>query len=213
VITLPVLFFDGQLPQSHYIRTIADYKSGYHDVHIANLFLQGVECELAVKAVLSEGFMTKNFVKSVFDKSVTNTAEREKSANVDIRVTDIYQNYGLQRVLFHSINHPNRFVFARVLSRVAGMLGRSGDFPEVGNDYLNQVIIPPYPSVAKCLGLSSETRLLDHYRVNDDPETAHSFLSGIYAHYRDCVGAEALSKSFASNSSISEYLHHFTRSL
>jgi hypothetical protein len=205
LIVFPVMFYRGQTPQSFYIHGISGFKSTYHDAHLIDLLCRGYQETDILASVMSEQFLAPEIIDAVCNQTISETASREQLGKVDITVSDLYQRYQRSKLLFNSINHPTRFVMLRVMERVLACLGARATLQEEGEDFLAEVVIPPYPSVASHLGIGGVTNL-NLYRVNHDPETADSFLRGLLLHYKVNVGTEELTKSVQQNTQLRAYL-------
>lgn len=205
LVKFPVLFFQGQAPQTYYLHGIPNYKSGYHDIHIADFFVRGIPQKDAVRLCLSEDFVPRAVARKIFDGSVEETIRREAAGDVDFVVSDIYNDYGKKRSIFHTINHPTRFTFKLAVERLMNVVELRGEVPSDGPDHLSQVRIPPYPSVCRSLGLSDDLSSAP-YRVNDDPETAEAYLSGLFEHYAKTTASEKLHSAIQQNLFAKTYL-------
>jgi hypothetical protein len=199
------MFYRGQTPQSFYIHGIKDFKSTYHDAHLIDLFCRGYEETDILASIMSERFLAPEIIDAVCNQAISETRSREELAKVDIKVSDLYERYQRSRLLFNSINHPTRFVMLRVMERILAHLGVQVPLQEEGEDFLAEVVIPPYPSVASHLGISGVTNP-NLYRLDSHPETAESFLRGLLLHYKVGVGREELTKSVQQNTRLMAYL-------
>jgi hypothetical protein len=205
LIVFPVMFYRGQTPQSFYIHGISDFKSTYHDAHLIDLFCRGYEETDIIASIMSEEFLAPEIIDTVCSQTISETLSRENLGKVDIKVSDLYERYQRSKLLFNSINHPTRFVMLRVMEKVLAYLGVRATLQEEGEDFLAEVVIPPYPSVASHLGISGVTNQ-NVYRVNHYPETADSFLRGLLLHYKVNIGREELTKSVQQNTQLVAYL-------
>jgi len=154
---------------------------------------------------MAEQFLTPEIIDTVCNQTIGETISREELGKVDIKVSDLYERYQRSRLLFNSINHPTRFVMMRVMERVLDYLGIPLTPHEKGEDFLADVIIPPYPSVASHLGIRGVTNL-NLYRVDHRPDTADSFLRGLLVHYKVKVGREELWRAVNQNPRLVAYL-------
>ena len=208
VVKFPVLFFQGQTPQSFYLREVENYKSGYHDVHVADAAVRGIDQGQAIHTILSKAFLSERHVLRVFTASIEETCRREEVGEIDIRIGDLYSSLGRNHLIFNTFNHPSRIMLARLLERMAYAIGRCALFAEVGQDHLANVMIPPYPSVVAALGIDP-VEAQQIYRVNDAPEAAESFLGGLYQHYINVVGLERLRAVLSRNTEVCRYLEAY----
>jgi len=205
LIVFPVLFYRGQTPQSFYIHGMSCFKSTYHDAHLIDLFCRGYEETDILDLIMSDRFLAPEVIDSVCNQTISETISREQRGNVDATVSDLYEKYQRSRLLFNSIDHPARFLLLRVLEKILACLGMRTVLREEGEDYLAEVVIPPYPSVARHLGIGgvADPNL---YCVNGQAETTAGFLRGLLLHYRVNVGREELTRSVEHNAQLAAYL-------
>lgn len=128
----------------------------------------------------------KNMLSVNFNDKVHSSIEllndREKSTNVDIKLTDYILNNYKNKMLFLTQNHPTSFIFGYIFEKICDLFGLSYSDTRLEEYFkeINQANLPgynPYLRIAsEELGLkficlhNDETKSKNHYRkfINDN---------------------------------------------
>ena len=152
---------------------------GYHDVHVADMFLAGIASQECYERIASSTFFTRDFVLSEFFMSLRSLAQRERVARVDATASRLILDAHQVGLLFHTFNHPSRGLLRNVIDQLMHSVGQSVEIPAEGRSYLDNIRIMPYRSLALHLGLQPETV----------PEMGQMIRLGIVESLRDYVEA------------------------
>ncbi len=109
----PNIFFSGQQPHLRYL-THAEFGriSGpldlYHDLRILDEWYQ---------ATFGRPFLKKEtYPKDVWNHSIKSLREKEREC--DVIISDIISTEGEKRKLFHTFNHPTKFLLENLVTRI-----------------------------------------------------------------------------------------------
>uniref|UniRef100_UPI0025DE9DF0 WcbI family polysaccharide biosynthesis putative acetyltransferase n=1 Tax=uncultured Thiocystis sp. TaxID=1202134 RepID=UPI0025DE9DF0 len=156
VITIPSLFFRGQLPCWYYLgRSEGRFPSlrmRYHNLHIAAMTVIGMSDQEASKTLYSSDLYTREFVNSQLHVAIKAIQDREQEHQM-LRVSDLYEESCRLEPVGHTINHPTRTMMAKIANRILCELGFPPSVSPEGEDYLSKPHLPLLPSVEQHLGL------------------------------------------------------------
>lgn len=102
-------------------------------------------------------FMYEESVE-LFENCLLGLKVREKTNEVDLKVSDIILANFKDNVLFDTMNHPRGLVFKELSNKIIGILGGNRDCYNFDDFkiFLGSVSIPPYYSTKFNLGLNYE---------------------------------------------------------
>lgn len=153
VIKVPNIYFDGYFPHLGMLNGVRSMLNLVHDYNIVCGFLFGISQERLVNLLQSESFYSHYESERLFTRSLNELKAREKE-NGTVLFSDIIENNYQDQRMFHQFNHPSRFSMYKLWERVS----RKGGLQEVefsleGDDYLEGITCPIYPSTHSSLGL------------------------------------------------------------
>lgn len=130
VLSFQSLYFSAYNPELLNIRDARGVNfsggySDYHDKRIIQLYLEG-KSEEETMNIFPYFQMNKLEVQKVYESTINQTIDREKSQNLDVCLSSYLQRgYNLNR-LFHTYNHPANEVLLEVAAQIICKLELQG---------------------------------------------------------------------------------------
>ena len=210
VLTIPVIFHRGQLPQCFPMTAWHDDRLAYHDAHALDYFLNGKEADAFVDDTSAGDFLPPGLVMGELSQTTLELMRREHAAGADVRASDVIASRLTTEQPLHTVNHPNRGVMCEMADQVLGRLGRTERASVEGTDMLDRFVMPPYLSTVMALNHTGHGVRLDEIRVEGRTESRRDFFREVFSLYRS-IGAEAISDGMAVNPEIDAYLERHRR--
>jgi hypothetical protein len=204
----PSIYFRGYNPQSFDLH-MDGHLMDYHDVHVADMFLAGIEPEECHERIASPSFFTQDFVLAEFFQSLRNLTQREQSTGVDARASSIILSEHNREPLFHTFNHPGRTVLRGVTEQLMRAAGHAVAIDPEGPSYLSNIRIMPYRSLAMHLGMANEALPEQGLMIRlGTVESLRNYVEAAHGCYR-AAGPEALRERLAAYPQAGAYLKRF----
>lgn len=211
IITFPVIYHRGQLPQCFPLSRFHGGKLAYHDVHAIDYFLRGRTTVDFIADTSRSDFLSKEFVEAETWRSTLELMRRESQALVDIQASDIIAlALGSDQPLL-TVNHPARSILAAVANRLLSKVGFSEQVSPTGQPVLDEIIMPPYLSTALALDHSGAGLHLDEVRTGNNWSPRETFYSDVFDQYAR-IGKPALEAAIAEHPEIGAYLKRYEAS-
>lgn len=205
VITFPVIYHRGQLPQCFPMGGMHQGRLAYHDAHAMDYFLKGRTAADFLKDTARSDFLTTAFVESETWRSSLELMRRERAAAVDVSVMDIIASQLDEGQPLLAVNHPARAVLAELGNRILKRLGREERIEADGPAVLDEFIMPPYLSTALALNHAGEGLRMDEVGFGHAWIPRQAFYEGVFDDYRR-AGADAIRAAMVPHPEIAAYL-------
>jgi len=212
ILTFPVVYHRGQLPQCFAMTAWHSGRLAYHDAHALDYFLQGKEADRFVDDTNTANFLPAGLVHAELSRTTLELMRREHAAAMDIRVSEVIASRLIAEQPLHTINHPSRAVMCELADQTLGKLGRVERARVEGVDMLDGFIMPPYLSTLMALDHTGHGVRLDEVRVDGRTETRRDFFREVFAFYRS-IGPEAVAAAMAVDWEINTYLERYRRAV
>lgn len=211
IAVFPSIYFRGYNPFSFDLH-MDGHIMGYHDVHVADMFLAGVSSEECHHRIASPSFFTRDFAQSEFFRNLRTLARREQAAAVDAFASPFILNHYDQELLFHTFNHPGRSVMCSVINQLMRVAGLDVTIAASGPSYLNNIRIMPYRSLATHLDMQEAALHEMGLMIRlDVVESLRNYVEAAYDCYR-AAGPEAVRKRICAYPEAEAYLQRFNQS-
>lgn len=207
-ITIPVIYFNGQTPNSFTLKEIHGAHLSYHDAHAIDYFLNGKTVDELIADTNASDFLPAEFVRSESFLSFTDLSRREKAFNCDINVSDIIINCLSDAQPLYTINHPSRKVLTDLCNRILSHLEIEQRIDLDGTDYLDHFIVAPYVSALLAHNNRGAAIRLDEYKFDGAWHSRTNYFNKVYDSYRQ-IGAESLLAHVNQHPEIKAYLNRY----
>jgi hypothetical protein len=151
-ISYPSIYFNGYFVEVDYLRGMpssVNHFSEYHDINIAQSYLQSENIEQAINQSLAQMqdpyFYSENDVLSRVKLGLDELSSRE--AKLDTQISNFVENNWMSEQLFFSVNHPARSVMLEICYQVLKLLGIKDLFIPGSFEHLGETKLPIYQSV------------------------------------------------------------------
>ncbi len=160
IIRFPNFYFDGLFPHLSMLRGVRSALNLVHDYHIVAGCLRGIPQSEIVDFLHDKDAYNTELSQSLFISSLTELKRREQDFDLMKGSDLIEENYKNVR-LFNQFNHPSRAFFKLFFDRLAEypMLSGLNRLELAGEDYLDHIKCPLYPSTVENLKLNYENPL------------------------------------------------------
>jgi hypothetical protein len=207
LITFPSIVFEGTHGAFSYLPArLSGFHMDYHNSHTIELATRGYHWNDIALLQASPDFYTADFVTGGVEASLGELRHREELAAVTVRVAEIINEYGRSAVVMNTINHPNRFVMARVLNGIYRAMSMPLLAKEQGEDHLPDPIIPPLPTVLAHLRLEDRR---PHFEARGRTWTRDAYLRESLGYYGRLLRDDLLRAFVGSRGSV--FLEAFHR--
>ncbi|GAA0856835.1 WcbI family polysaccharide biosynthesis putative acetyltransferase [Aliiglaciecola litoralis] len=176
----PSIYFNGYFTEIDYLRGMPNeinQFSDYHDLNIADNFLQSDSIEQAKQTSLEQlqdpDFYSPNDVLAGIEKSIAELKSRE--VGLDTQVANFIQQHWHEEQLFFSVNHPSRRLLLDVCQQILVHLEITDKSIPGSYEHLGETILPLYHSVQKHM-------IAEHLpvtKVKGHVVTLESYVSGL----------------------------------
>ncbi|EFH13301.1 WcbI family polysaccharide biosynthesis putative acetyltransferase [Pseudoroseomonas cervicalis] len=147
--------FDGYFPQLGYLPELRACRMDYHDWHLAELYARGASAEDAVGETGREDFFSAGFAEAHAEASLREAEAREaRTLSPPLRLAPVLRAEFRRTCLFHTVNHPSRFLLLEMGRQILAALGLPDTLPTEGPEHLGTTRILPYPALRRHLGLA-----------------------------------------------------------
>lgn len=213
VLVFPSIYFRGYTINSFEL-TADEHITAYHDVHIADMFVNGVSPSECFERISNPSFFTDTFVLTEVLRSFNQLVLREHVADVDVKASPFIAPHLQHNIVFHTFNHPARGIMVGVANQLLEAMGIEERAAIAGVDHLSVTRMMPYVSAALHMELpAAATPELGHVTLpHQAPEPLGSFIEASYESYRRS-GPEKVRGSIDSHGEARPYLDRFQASL
>lgn len=122
-----------------------------YDAVAALMISSGVEPDEACKVILSESYLSSQFIESEILHSIAEIKRREIEDKIDIPLSPFLDRTAWSQQEFHIVNHPYRAAYVHVIDGILDHLGYPDRVPAVGTCWQPLPHIPLLPSVRRFL--------------------------------------------------------------
>ncbi|QTC91174.1 WcbI family polysaccharide biosynthesis putative acetyltransferase [Brevundimonas goettingensis] len=210
ILTFPVVYHRGQLPQCFAMTAWHNGRLAYHDAHALDYFLRGKEADQFVDDTSTSDFLPAGLVHAELSQTTLELMRREHAAATDLRVSEIIAGRLTTEQPLHTVNHPTRSVMCELADQALDKLERPERARLEGVDMLDGFVMPPYLSTLLALGHTGAGVWLDEVRVDGRIETRRDFFREVFAIYKS-LGPEAVATGVAVDLEINAYLDRYRR--
>lgn len=172
-IIYPYMHFTGYHPQIVYIKNpngpgnLSGF-SEYHDINLIEWFLFKKTENVfdLIQNIRNPNFYDKNFLLKCVKINIDNFKKREKDDQQGyyITISDFVQNNYTKKRLFHTINHPSKYLFHYLVEQIFNYLKIAVIFDDSIDKLSKGDIFPIYKSVINNLELGfNNVDVVDNY--------------------------------------------------
>lgn len=168
IVTFPSMYFGGQLI-GYTSLALPSFGMEYHDVLLLEMVSDRIDLGQIQHVLSQDTLFPENFIEAEISFAIEAIVRRERNESIDIELSRFLTNFGYERQLFHTNNHPCRPALAFIANEVLGRLGYPQTVASSGPDFLQFPHIPCSPSVEQYFKKRGSTNHIE------EPVTGASF--------------------------------------